>query len=171
MNTKNTSKNSFFKRSLKEYFECALWTTSEYDENGECLGSLDENFGLEDISFQALLQSARELKSFIGLCNSEDPELIGYYINHLAPDGCDGAESFGYDFFLTRNGHGSGFWDRGNYRDENDQKAGKVLTELAESFGSADFYVDDKREKIHVFSHHYQKVKKELLMQKKIGRL
>lgn len=40
----------------------------------------------------------------------------------------------GHDFWLTRNGHGAGFWD-GDWGEEN----GKVLTELARSFG--EFFV------------------------------
>jgi hypothetical protein len=41
----------------------------------------------------------------------------------------------GHDFWLTRNGHGAGFWDRG-YPDE----VGDALTEAAHAFGEA--YLD-----------------------------
>lgn len=40
----------------------------------------------------------------------------------------------GHDFWLTRNGHGAGFWDRG-YPDE----VGKPLSKAARSFGEAYF--------------------------------
>lgn len=45
----------------------------------------------------------------------------------------------GHDFFLTRNGHGTGFWDREIY-DELAPNGCEKLTELAELCGSADVY-------------------------------
>lgn len=44
----------------------------------------------------------------------------------------------GHDFWLTRNRHGAGFWDRG-YPDE----IGRRLTEAAHAYGEADLYVND----------------------------
>jgi hypothetical protein len=38
------------------------------------------------------------------------------------------ADTIEHDFFLTRNGHGAGFWD-------GDYKNGEKLTEIAKSFG------------------------------------
>jgi len=43
-----------------------------------------------------------------------------------------------HDFWLTRNGHGAGFWD-GDYPKE----LGNKLTEAAHSFGSCDIYIGD----------------------------
>jgi hypothetical protein len=43
----------------------------------------------------------------------------------------------GYDFWLTRNGHGAGFWDRGY------GEAGDKLTAFSEKFGEANLYVGD----------------------------
>ena len=40
------------------------------------------------------------------------------------------ASQMGHDFWLTRNGHGTGFWDRGF-------PEGNLLTELCEPYGSA----------------------------------
>ena len=43
-----------------------------------------------------------------------------------------------HDFWLTRNGHGAGFWDRGL------GKVGDELTKTANSFGECDlFHYDD----------------------------
>jgi len=52
-------------------------------------------------------------------------------------DGEHGLAGHGVDFWLTRNGHGAGFWDRG-YGD-----AGDKLTDLAQSFGEANIYLGD----------------------------
>lgn len=45
--------------------------------------------------------------------------------------------SHGYDFWLTRNGHGAGFWDRGY------GEAGDKLSKAADAFGVCDLYVGD----------------------------
>ena len=46
----------------------------------------------------------------------------------------------GHDFWLTRNGHGPGFWDRPEiYGEEKAQE----LSALAETFGVVDLYVGD----------------------------
>ena len=44
----------------------------------------------------------------------------------------------GHDFWLTRNGHGAGFWD-GDWPEE----AGERLTEAAEKTGYMELYVGD----------------------------
>ena len=43
----------------------------------------------------------------------------------------------GTDFWLTRNRHGAGFWDRGNHA------VFRLLTEAAHSHGSAELYAGD----------------------------
>ena len=45
--------------------------------------------------------------------------------------------SAGHDFWLTRNGHGVGFWDRGL------GEIGDVLTHLAHAEGQSDLYEGD----------------------------
>lgn len=42
----------------------------------------------------------------------------------------------GHDYWLTRNGHGAGFWDRGC-------QAGDQLTKIAHGFGAIDLYQGD----------------------------
>jgi hypothetical protein len=49
-----------------------------------------------------------------------------------------GAEQCGHDFWLTRNGHGTGFWDRFPKTD-----AHKRLDVAAMAFGKADLYLGD----------------------------
>lgn len=43
----------------------------------------------------------------------------------------------GHDFYLTRNGHGAGFWDRGY------GNLGEILTEKCKSYGEINAYVGD----------------------------
>jgi hypothetical protein len=47
------------------------------------------------------------------------------------------AEKAGHNFWLTREGHGSGFWD------EDMDEVGERLTELSEKFGEGGLYVGD----------------------------
>lgn len=46
----------------------------------------------------------------------------------------------GHDFYLTRNGHGVGFWDRGL------DELGDKLTVIAKSFGQDEYYLSDDNE-------------------------
>ena len=46
-------------------------------------------------------------------------------------------EALGHDFWLTRNGHGAGFWDRGL------GELGDRLTGLAKPYGTVDLYITD----------------------------
>lgn len=59
----------------------------------------------------------------------DDDGLLADMQAHHAP------ESLGYDFVLTVNRHGSGFWDRGH------GDAGERLTQWAHTFGEIDAYV------------------------------
>lgn len=50
----------------------------------------------------------------------------------------DWIEQAGHDFWLTRNGHGAGFWDRGDfYRARDGFDRAEVLDKTARSFGEA----------------------------------
>lgn len=46
-------------------------------------------------------------------------------------------DAFGIDFWLTRNGHGAGFWDRGL------NELGDKLAAACKTFSSVDVYVGD----------------------------
>lgn len=47
------------------------------------------------------------------------------------------AGQLGHDFFLTRNGHGAGFWDR--YMAGDGERLGRELTDIAKAYGSTDY--------------------------------
>ena len=50
-------------------------------------------------------------------------------------------EHIAHDFWLTRNGHGAGFWD-GDYKCE-DQDLGDILTAIAQTFAEVNLYIGD----------------------------
>lgn len=105
------------------YLECALWSSCQYDENGNCGRPLDDDFSVDDISRETRDAAAADCADFWrrhGYLMAENPERAGY------------------DFWLTRNGHGAGFWD-GRWPDD----AGEILTAAAKAYGGVDLYVGD----------------------------
>lgn len=100
------------------YLACALWTAT--DEHGE---ALDRVHTAEDFHPDTVTAARAECADFLQAA-SEDAATLP-------------AEQVGHDFWLTRNRHGAGFWDRGL------GEQGRRLTDLAHPYGSADVYVGD----------------------------
>jgi hypothetical protein len=103
------------------YVECALWASVGGD-TGE---PLDLDYSTEDFAPETLVSMREDLQSFLGM-----PQVSGW------SEVLDDAQ-MGRDFWLTRNRHGAGFWDRGI------GELGERLTEAAHTFGSSDLYVGD----------------------------
>jgi hypothetical protein len=111
------------------YIEAAIW--SSLDDRGE---PLDERFGIDSIdpeTFRAMKHDAAKFQR-------ENEELLhqAYTQRRLIPVRYDEGRA-GHDFWLTRNGHGAGFWDR----DLGD--VGDKLTKAAKAYGQFDLYVGD----------------------------
>lgn len=111
---------------LAHYIAAALWSST--DDNDE---PMDSSYDVDDIHPDTLAQMREDVEAFV---NSVDE--AGWDVSWW------NAEQFGHDFWLTRNGHGAGFWDRGQ------GKVGDDLTALAKPFGEFCLYVGDD-EKIH----------------------
>lgn len=109
---------------VQGYLECALWSsTDNSDDSG---GSpLDDNYSIDDIPEAEIAKAIAECADFRQFAEKE----LASYPN--------GDELAGHDFWLTRNGHGAGFWDRGL------GKLGQVLTDKAHSFGESYLYIGD----------------------------
>lgn len=113
---------------LRAYIECALWSsTDNADETGGA--PLDANYSIEDIDPDTLVQMRLDCKDF----QESSARLLAqaYATGHY-----DESQA-GHDFWLTRNGHGAGFWDRGL------GATGEALTRDAKAHGSVDLYVGD----------------------------
>lgn len=104
------------------YIECALW--SSVDDEGY---PLDDWATADDIAAESLAEMEADVAAFV------------VDVGYLAERNGWTAEQFGHDFWLTRNDHGAGFWDRG--RDH--AGAGDKLTQAAHVYGSSDLYVGD----------------------------
>lgn len=102
----------------RAYIECALW--SSCDEHDE---PMDANYSAEDIHADTLAAMVRDCAEF----QSNNAELLSDIDSSQA----------GHDFWLTRNHHGAGFWDRGL------GEVGEELTKAAHAYGEFDLYVGD----------------------------
>ncbi len=103
---------------VQAYLECALWAST--DEEGE---PLDAQYGVENLAPVALAQAKRECEAVL----TENDDDIGRRV-----------ERAGGDFWLTRNGHGAGFWD-GDWLEPHATR----LTEASHAAGGRDLYVGD----------------------------
>ena len=118
---------------LEAYFTCALW--SSVDDTDQ---PMNDNYSLDDISRPLKECTFSEIACWLGYCN--ELGLIAQYLNHpqVTESTRHTAEQMlGHDFWLTRNGHGAGFWDRGL------GELGQKLTDACKTFGSMDLYVGD----------------------------
>ena len=104
---------------LNAYLVTALWSSIDDKEN-----PFDDNYSIDDFSEKALKQADKDCDLFI--------EKAGDLLDDF--DDTDIA----HDFWLTRQGHGAGFWD-GDYPDE----IGDKLTEIANDFRELYIYVGD----------------------------
>jgi hypothetical protein len=109
------------------YLAAALW--AETDDNDTPLDSL---YSIEDFAPEAMTRAVADCAKFQA-DNSETLARVEYPRN----DFNDMAHA-GHDFWLTRNGHGAGFWD-GDLPDD----IGDALTKASKQFGQVDIYPGD----------------------------
>ena len=100
---------------FEAYLECALWSSTEEEE------PLDKNHDVDDIAVEASASMRADCDAF--------------YSANVAD--LDDDSQGGHDFWLTRNGHGAGFWDRGL------GERGERLARAARKFGETSLYVGD----------------------------
>lgn len=101
------------------YLTAAFWTEEEEVKDKT----------ISDISQEELLKIKNECLLFQ---NENQKELVETYkkLNYSE-------SSAGHDFWLTRNGHGVGFWDRGL------GDVGDKLSDASKLYGQSDIYVGD----------------------------
>lgn len=122
------------------YIEAAFWTseapgvsteewqaTNEHDE-----GSIPGDVGLSDLAPEALEMIIKDCEAF----QHDNSEMLNTAYD---TEGYGYTDQSGHDFWLTRNGHGAGFWDRPAI----DGPIGKALSDAARKCGSRDLYLGD----------------------------
>lgn len=109
---------------LRAYIVCALWSSMDNtDDNGG--ESMDVNYTEDDIHHDTVADMREDIEAF-----TQSAQAL------LARAGLSDSQ-IGHDFWLTRNGHGAGFWDRGL------GEVGELLTDMCKPFGSVDLCVGD----------------------------
>ncbi len=107
---------------LAAYIECALWSST--DDSDDAVGEpLDENYDRSDLSEECLESFRKDCAAFLA-DNFDDLADIDL-------------EQAGHDFWLTRNRHGAGFWDRGL------GELGERLTDACKPYGSVFLYAHE----------------------------
>lgn len=104
------------------YIDCALWcgVIAEVEE-GDTGHSIDEHY-VDQLSAEALETLEADAVDFF----NAHQDILEPYDKSRA----------GQDFWLTRNGHGAGFWDGGYSSPEY-----QTLTMDAKAYGSCDLYL------------------------------
>lgn len=112
---------------VEAYITAALWSTNDNsaEEDGRDGEFLDDNFGIGDVAPEAMEKIKADCAKFL----SE----YGDVIEEVGLT----QEQAGHDFWLTREGHGTGFWDRGL------GAFGRTLAEAAKRFGETYIEVGD----------------------------
>lgn len=127
---------------VQGYVECMIWSSStdgNEEDNSED-GGVDYNIGdwldWDDLSVELKAQVVQDCRDFVSLCKDD-----GINLDEVPYDNSGSAHGVlacaGHDFWLTRNGHGAGFWDRGL------GELGSKLTVLAKTYAGQDLSVGD----------------------------
>ena len=114
-------------RFLAAYIEAALFSSN--DDDGD---PLDNRFSRTDLSKSTLEDMTRDCEKF--------QNAYGHFFTseHCSNRSCPIEDYAGHDLWLTRNGHGTGFWDRSW-----SEPAASVLTKAAQELGDYELEVGD----------------------------
>lgn len=118
----------------RAYIEAALW--AETDNTTDAGGRpFDVNYSMADLAPELFARMLADCAEFQAAHAEIIVEASRTRPNHPQRTA---AEFAGHDFWLTRNGHGAGFWD-GDWT----EPAASLLTAAAEKFGEMDLYIGD----------------------------
>lgn len=115
---------------IRQYLVTALWSSHDYrsepdsdsydPDAGECM---DDSYEPDDLLPACRAEVRADVFSFIRQCND-----AGIDLRAVSPD----LDQHAHDLWLTRCGHGAGFWDRGY------GSVGDKLSDIARMMGNLD---------------------------------
>lgn len=114
----------------KSYIQAALWSSTNSLADGSSDNPMDKNYTITDFEPDTL-------EKMVSDCNDFQRKYKSLYESGGWSD-----DEAGHDFWLTRNGHGTGFWDRG-YNDFEKERIGNLLTKASKEYGTFDLYIGD----------------------------
>lgn len=118
MSAERRSKYTYAKGFINAYIEAALWSSHDDEDR-----PMDDHYGPSDIAIETRGQMVDDCIKFFD-ANYDD----------ISSD----LARAGHDFWLTRNGHGAGFWD-GDWPED----VGERLTAASKAFGEYVLYMGD----------------------------
>lgn len=113
------------------YIEAALWSSTYETEDREDNPMDDGEHELADETRDKMIADCEQFQA-------ENADLLSQWYESCG----ESIERAGHDFWLTRNRHGAGYWDRSNDGTP-EGKIGRALTDAAHAFGSVDLYIGD----------------------------
>lgn len=105
---------------VTHYIIALFWSETDDDDQ-----PLDEVSSTDDLDSDSYMEIRQDCEKFV----TENRALL-----EQLPYDFDRA---GHDFALTRNGHGTGFWDRDT------GEIGDILTEKCDEYGHCNLYIGD----------------------------
>jgi len=108
------------------YITAALWAETDDKE-----WPLDDRFDIGDLDDSLLVHMVADCKKF----QAENAAMLERACEEYPAHECTPQEYAGHDFWLTRRGHGCGFWD-GDLSDE----VGDTLTAAAKKYHDINLY-------------------------------
>ena len=129
-----------FEEFLSSYILAALWSSNDEStpEGGE---PFDSNYDESDIDQDTMETMRHECEAFL----KEAGDLISDDTCLRSGEPMNDGETYtahelaGHDFWLTRCGHGVGFWEDDRWTEE----AGEVLDQISKRAGNVDLYLGD----------------------------
>jgi hypothetical protein len=117
------ARSHLFQQFFGAYLTAALWSSTGGENGTESLDNYEWGEGAKE---QLM------------------PDALKFYQENYN-DISDDLERAGHDFWLTRNGHGAGFWD-GDWPED----VGERLTEISKRFREVELYLGDD-ERVYVY--------------------
>jgi hypothetical protein len=116
---------------VRGYLECMLWSSTDMDTEEH----LDENYSIDDISDEFFESSVIDCAKLFSTFRFSDSKYVGKPGNEF-----DVHSYAGHDFWLTRAGHGAGFWEKSDWEEDFGEQ---VTAHIKKDFPDIDPYVGD----------------------------
>ena len=120
------------------YKAASLWSSFNDTEQTDYCEYLDEKYDITDFDNDANKTIEADCLKFLQ-ANHDDLVEYADNVSYNSEESLSPYEVAGHDFWLTRNGHGAGFWDRNGIDDD----LGNRLTDASREFGECFIYVND----------------------------